>query len=118
MSYREIIAVFSEIRTEHINTPCGQNVEILSFKCGGLYSNQGALEWKATSHYPPIYILNFSENFTRQTHLKHKKKCTFTLLRILSAVIKYPTCLSPKANHSRKEKERTERNEEVKKQKW
>ena len=27
MLYREIIAVFSEIHTEHINTLCGQNVE-------------------------------------------------------------------------------------------
>ena len=26
MPYREIIAVCSEIRTEHINTLCGQNV--------------------------------------------------------------------------------------------
>jgi hypothetical protein len=26
MLYREIIALFSEIQTEHINTLCGQNV--------------------------------------------------------------------------------------------
>jgi hypothetical protein len=32
MLYREIIAVFSQIRTEHINTLCGQNVELLSVK--------------------------------------------------------------------------------------
>jgi hypothetical protein len=30
--YREIIAVCSEIRTKHINTVCGQNVELLSVK--------------------------------------------------------------------------------------
>ena len=30
MLYREIIAVCSEIRTEHINTLCGQNVELLN----------------------------------------------------------------------------------------
>ena len=29
MLYREIIAVCSEIHTEHINTVCGQNVELL-----------------------------------------------------------------------------------------
>jgi len=29
MLYKEIIAVCSEIRTKHINTLCGQNVEIL-----------------------------------------------------------------------------------------
>jgi len=28
MLYREIIAVCSEIHTKHINTPCGQNVEL------------------------------------------------------------------------------------------
>ena len=32
MMYREIIAVCSEIHTEHINTLCGQNVELLSVK--------------------------------------------------------------------------------------
>ena len=29
MLYREIISVCSEIHTKHINTLCGQNVEIL-----------------------------------------------------------------------------------------
>jgi len=32
MLYREIIAVCSEIHTEHINTFCGQNVELLNVK--------------------------------------------------------------------------------------
>ena len=30
MLYREIMAVCSEIHTKHINTVCGQNVELLS----------------------------------------------------------------------------------------
>jgi hypothetical protein len=30
MPYREIIAVCSEIHTKHINTQCGQNVELLA----------------------------------------------------------------------------------------
>jgi hypothetical protein len=30
MLYREIIAVCFEIRTKHINTLCGQNVELLN----------------------------------------------------------------------------------------
>jgi hypothetical protein len=30
MLYREIIAVYSEIHTKHINTLCGQNVEFVS----------------------------------------------------------------------------------------
>jgi len=38
MLYREIIAVFSEIHTKHINTLCGQNVELLNVKPGGIYT--------------------------------------------------------------------------------
>jgi len=32
MLYREIMAVGSEIHTKHINTSCGQNVELLNVK--------------------------------------------------------------------------------------
>ena len=32
MLYREIIAVCSQIHKEHINTLCGQNVELLNVK--------------------------------------------------------------------------------------
>jgi hypothetical protein len=32
MLYREIMAVCSEIHTKHINTMCGQNVELLNVK--------------------------------------------------------------------------------------
>ena len=32
MLYREIIAVCSEIGTEHINALCGQNIELLNVK--------------------------------------------------------------------------------------
>ena len=32
MLYREIIAVSSVIQTKHINTLCGQNVELLNVK--------------------------------------------------------------------------------------
>jgi len=32
MMYREIIAVCSHIHTKHINTLCGQNVELLNVK--------------------------------------------------------------------------------------
>jgi len=33
--HREIIAVCSQIQTKHINTLCGQNVELLNVKAGG-----------------------------------------------------------------------------------
>jgi len=32
MSYREIIAVCAQNHTKHINTVCGQNVELLNVK--------------------------------------------------------------------------------------
>ena len=32
MLYREMIVVFSQIHTKHINTPFGQNVELLNVK--------------------------------------------------------------------------------------
>jgi hypothetical protein len=32
MLYREIIAGFSEIHTKHVNTLCGQKVELLNVK--------------------------------------------------------------------------------------
>jgi hypothetical protein len=35
MLYREIIAVCSQIHTKHINTVCGQNVELVNVKLGG-----------------------------------------------------------------------------------
>jgi hypothetical protein len=44
MSYREIIAVCSEIHTKHINTLCGQNVEFVNVKPGGTYSNRWAFK--------------------------------------------------------------------------
>jgi len=32
MLYREIIAVCSQIHIKHVNTVCGQNVELFNFK--------------------------------------------------------------------------------------
>jgi hypothetical protein len=43
MLYREIIAVCSEIHKKHINTLCGQNVELLNAKPGGTQSDHLAL---------------------------------------------------------------------------
>ena len=44
MLYREIIVVYSQIHTKHINTLCGQYVKLLNVKPGGTYSNQWALK--------------------------------------------------------------------------
>jgi hypothetical protein len=43
MLYTEIIAVCSDVNTEHINALCGQNTEFLNVKPGGTYSNHWAL---------------------------------------------------------------------------
>jgi hypothetical protein len=44
MLYREIIAVCSEIHTKYINTLCGQNVDLLNVKAGGIYSDRWDLK--------------------------------------------------------------------------
>ena len=46
MRYREIIAVCSQIHTKHINTLCGQKVELLNVKPSGIYSNHQRSEAK------------------------------------------------------------------------
>jgi len=44
MLCREIMAVCSEIHTKHINTLCGQKVELMNVKPGGTYSDHWAVE--------------------------------------------------------------------------
>jgi hypothetical protein len=44
MLYREIIAFCSQIHTKHINTLCGQNVELLNVEPGGTYSDRLAVK--------------------------------------------------------------------------
>ena len=44
MLYREIIAVYSEIHTKHINTLCGQNVEFVNFKLFGVKNKHWSLK--------------------------------------------------------------------------
>jgi hypothetical protein len=36
--FKEIIAVYSENHTKHINTLCGQNAELLSVKADGTFT--------------------------------------------------------------------------------
>jgi len=44
MLHSKIIAVCSQIHTKHINTLCGQNVELFNVKPGGTQSNHWALK--------------------------------------------------------------------------
>jgi hypothetical protein len=62
MLYREITAVCSEIHTKHINTLCGQNVELMNVKPGGTWSNHWALnenEGKGNPELKLSYLLFF-----------------------------------------------------------
>jgi len=49
MLYRETIAVFYEIHTKHINTLCGQNVEVLNVKLAVSIMTTGTLMVKECS---------------------------------------------------------------------
>ena len=60
MFYKEIIAVCSEIHTEHINTLCGQKVELFNLNVavhmcvvttGGTYSDHYAVHIVTTMRY-------------------------------------------------------------------
>jgi hypothetical protein len=64
MLYREIIAVCSEIHTKHINTLCGQNVELVNVKPGGTYSDR----WGCIPLSTDIY-----KNFTCFQSLPNEK---------------------------------------------
>jgi len=44
MLYREIIAVCSDIHTKHTNALWGQNVEFMSVKLCGTYSDHWAIK--------------------------------------------------------------------------
>ena len=54
MLYREIIAVCSQIHTKHVNTVCGQNVELLNVKRGGRHSWHGL---PSTRHLMVIVVV-------------------------------------------------------------
>jgi hypothetical protein len=71
MLYREIMAVCSEIHTKHINTVCGQNVELLNVKPGAPYSN----------HRPLTPLLSRTVSQVSQTPLP-----TATYIRVNSAL--------------------------------
>jgi len=47
MLYREIIAVCSQIHTKHINTPCGQNIELLNVELAEHIVTTGLLRVKS-----------------------------------------------------------------------
>ena len=55
MLCREIIAVCSQLLTNHINTECGQNVELLNVKRGGKYSDHSSCVQTCTTRIPAYF---------------------------------------------------------------
>jgi hypothetical protein len=59
MLFREIIAVYCEKHTEHTDTLCGQNAEILNVNVGGTYTNHCDFKQRALNHlFHTSYILS------------------------------------------------------------
>jgi len=56
--YREIIAVWSEIHTKHINTLCGLNVEMLHVKDGKQWTLKGHLNSFILPYRFAVYVTN------------------------------------------------------------
>ena len=67
MQYREIIVVCFHIHTKHINTLCGQNVELVNVKPGGTYSDHWASKcwlssYKTDTHPANLAVTRFLWN--------------------------------------------------------
>jgi hypothetical protein len=61
MLYREIIAICSQIHTKHINTLCGQNVELLNVKQSELPKGS----------YYALYIMLFTLTLLRSWRINN-----------------------------------------------
>ena len=58
----EIIAVCSQIHTKHINTLCGQNVELLIVKPGGIYCDNRDLKGSVLTPSDSIFRQNIEKD--------------------------------------------------------
>ena len=59
MLYREIIAVCSQIHTKHVNSLCGQNVELLNVKPSGTYSNHSTVKFELETSRPNLSMIHW-----------------------------------------------------------
>ena len=86
MLYREIMAVCSQIHTKHINTLCGQNVELLNVKPSGTKAIEakkikkesggktlpvramkvGCSQGKSCNNFYPLHELEVSKRFEEE----------------------------------------------------
>ena len=65
MLYREMFAVCSEIHTEHINTLCGQNVELLKATISFMSLRPSVLKEQLGSHSANFHAVGYLSIFRR-----------------------------------------------------
>jgi len=71
MLYREIIAVCSQIHTKHINTLCGQNLELLNVKVAVHIVTTGLQRVKSLLYKPVLMLYREIMAVCSQVHTKH-----------------------------------------------
>ena len=71
MLYREIMAVCSEIHTKHINTLCGQNVELLNVKLAVRIVTTGIQRVKSVIQTSQLMLYREIMAVRSQIHTKH-----------------------------------------------
>ena len=85
MLYREIMAVFSEINTKHINTLCGLNVELLNVKLAvplcGTYSDHWTLKVRITFSHSCHVVISYPKH---GADISLKLACHQTMICIIS----------------------------------
>jgi hypothetical protein len=99
MSFKEIIAVYSENHTRYINGLCGQNEELLNVIAGGTYSYHWVLKGKsklslAIRHLNSFTLLARPTNILQATPVANYKNRLFDVLGLLKATNKTASFLS------------------------
>jgi len=94
MLYREIITIYSDIHTQHVNAVCVQNVLGLNVKRGGTYSKHRALklehEFSLLSRNEFSQTKPMSMQYTDMRHLTtgiRSEKCVIRRFRRCANVI-------------------------------
>ena len=95
MLYREIIAICSQIQTKHINTVCGQNVELLNVKLGVIHKKHVDLQGYSSYMAAAIRHWNASCTFLGHTHSRTLFLLTPCDSGTVSVYSEFPT-FSPK----------------------
>jgi hypothetical protein len=68
MLFREVIAVYSEKHTKHINTLCVQNAESVTVKEGGTYFYHRILKGSSATPVLGVEILQLLNQLARPAH--------------------------------------------------